>query len=183
MQRIIIILIILAIACFALAGVINKFEKRLKQKSAQRASVPPVSSSQTVQQRRMSASFKIEYPNRLRIYEDSKRLASSTKNFDVMKSRCDEIAGYYDWLQPFIDAGLPISANMSNDEAHAELRSFFNHHAVRIAKSIIESSDTVRKRKNKLSILENIKSQLRDARNTIECQTEIDALIRSIESE
>jgi flagellar basal body-associated protein FliL len=55
MQRIIIILIILAIACFALAGVINKFEKRLKQKSAQRTSVPPVSSSQTVQQRRMSA--------------------------------------------------------------------------------------------------------------------------------
>ncbi|MCM1166393.1 MAG: hypothetical protein NC401_10355 [Ruminococcus sp.] len=177
-----VICLFLAIACFALVGVINDIEKRMKRKSLQRASSPPESPKPNVQQMRLKATFKIEYPNRLRIYEDSQRIASTTNNIDVLIRRCDEIGDYYDWLQPFIDAGLPVSVNMTQQEAHAELRKFFNAHAVRIAKSIIGNADTPRKRKNTIPKLELIKLQLRDAANKSECITEIDAIIRSIES-
>lgn len=127
--------------------------------------------------KRQYESFKFEYPNRVRIFEDCNRLIQTTVNFEIFQRRAAEALNFIKWIYEKKAAGMPIKLNMSESEAVDDFCRVFNKHCARIAREIAAAADTPRKAKNALAKLETIKSTLKESDNKSECESEINTLI------
>lgn len=130
-----------------------------------------------IRQANIQGFIQVEYPNRVRIFEDCNRLMQSTTNFDTFQRRAAEALDFIKWTYEQQAAGMPVKMNMSKSDALDDFCRVFNKHAARIAGSIATVADTPRKAKNALPKLESIKATLREAENKSECESAINALI------
>ena len=166
-------------ACGLGVSLINKWEKRKSQPTANNDN--PIQTKTDmgdfVIQNKTVAFMNIEFPNRVRIFEDCNRLMQSTTNFDVFLRRADAALDFINWTHKMKDAGMPIQINMNRDEAVADFNRVFNRHSVRIAKAIAEAADTPRKAKNAIPKLEVIKSALKESENLHDSDSMLNALI------
>lgn len=166
-------------ACGLGVSLINKWEKRKNQPTANNDNPiqPKTDMGDFVIQNKKATFMNIEYPNRVRIFEDCNRLMQSTTNFDTFQRRAAEALDFINWTHEMKDAGMPIQINMNRDEAVADFNRVFNRHSVRIARSIAEAADTPRKAKNAIGKLETIKSALKESENLHDSDSMLNALI------
>lgn len=113
----------------------------------------------------LHAKFRVEYPNRLRIYTDSINLIKTTKTIGTLDTRYNDILEYYDWAYKMKDAGMHINLPASKDEALSELNRIYNDGIARICQNIVALADTARKAKNAISRLDGMDVLLREAEN------------------
>lgn len=131
----------------------------------------------TVKQAQIQGFIQIEYPNRVRIFEDCNRLMQTTVNFETFQHRAAEALDFIKWSFEQKAAGMPIKLNMSESEAADDFCRVFNKHCARIAQEIAAAADTPRKAKNALAKLETIKSALKECENMAESESAINAAI------
>lgn len=131
----------------------------------------------TVKQTQIQGFIQVEYPNRVRIFEDCNRLMQTTVNFETFKRRAAEVLDFIKWSFEQKAAGMPIKLNMSESESVDDFCRVFNKHSARIAREIAAAADTPRKAKNALAKLEMIKSALKESDNLAEVESAINAAI------
>lgn len=119
----------------------------------------------------------VEYPNRVRIFEDCNRIMQNTVNFDTFQRRAAEALDFIKWTFEQKAVGMPIKPNMSESEAIGDFCCVYNKHCARIAREIATAADTPRKAKNALAKLSTIKSTLKESNNKAEYESSINAMI------
>lgn len=123
----------------------------------------------------------VDLPSRKRLFNDAKRLIGTTNNFDVFQRRANDLFGFIYWSFEMIEAGVPISSNMTKKEALEECNVYYNENAVRIAHNIAAQAYTPRKATNALPVLDHIQSHLRDCSNISESQIALTEMKSNLE--
>lgn len=125
--------------------------------------------------KRQYESFKYEYPNQVRIFDDCNRLMRTTTNYDVFVRRANGALDFINWIHNMKDAGFPVKINMG--EAVVDFNRVFNRHSLRIARTMAEAACTPCKAKNVIPNIESVKAALKESDNKSECESEINTLI------
>lgn len=119
------------------------------------------------------AILKIEYPRRQQIFNESVAIMQRTNNPNVLIRRYSELTDYVDWFFEQKEKGLPLKADKTKEQMNNDIPTFFNFHAVRIAKHV---SENVLK-KNRHQVLMALLSSLKDCNNKEKAYIEITELI------
>ena len=117
--------------------------------------------------------LKIEYQRRQQIFDESIAIMQKTNNPDVLMRRYSELTDFVDWFFAPKEKGLPLKADKTKEQMNADIPSFFNFHATRIAKNVSENVS----KKNRHQVLMALLSSLKDCNNKEEAYIEITELI------
>lgn len=134
--------------------------------------------------------FKLEAPNRIRIFKDSLRLVQDTNNVKTFVGRCRDLVENLNWISNQVSRGMPLNLSENPWKMRKECYGCINSNALRLALSVFNKWNSIERKKgvrfdnatihafeNLDSLLgcitygENkfqIKDQISDIRNTIE---------------
>lgn len=126
--------------------------------------------------------FRAELENRQRIFADSNRIIQATTNFETFERRMADLLDHIEWSYRMVREGMPVNLNMSYEQAISDWGTCYNDNAVRIAKHISSSADTVQKAKSRIVKIEQIKETLKDAPNKRGSGFAIDTLLSKLKS-
>ena len=134
--------------------------------------------------------FKVEAPNRIRIFKDSLRLIQDTNNVKTFVGRCKDLIENLNWISNQVSRGMPLNLSENPWKMRNECYVCINSNALRLALLVFNKWNALERKKSKrfdnatISAFENIdsllccinygdnkfqiKDQITEIRNTIE---------------
>ena len=134
--------------------------------------------------------FKVEAPNRIRIFKDSLRLIQDTNNVKTFVGRCKYLIENLNWISNQVSRGMPLNLSENPWKMRKECYVCINSNALRLALLVFNKWNAIERKKSKrfdnatISAFENIdsllccinygdnkfqiKDQITEIRNTIE---------------
>lgn len=110
--------------------------------------------------------FKIEAPNRIRIFKDSLKLIQETKNPKTFVGRCIDLNVCLNWLSEQASKGMPLEMSDNPLKMRHKCYECINNNALRLAEAQYEKWDKIEQKKGKrfdnatIAAFENIDSLL-----------------------